>query len=146
MAHDLRSTKLKIFAFVLLIHSLSAFLVISICPQLGFSIFDFQGLYALFAKAGHYACMFLCGFLFISTSVAMNLFLLPKSYANYIYHIKYNHILLTIGISVAFFYLFGHVAFDLHIILWILGAYAGGSLLFQASKHFPSLFRLEAAS
>jgi len=125
---DLKITKLKIIFLIICMHCISALLVLSICPQMGVSIFKFEGLYWLFMQAGHHVCQFMCGFLFISSSICLNQLFLPKAFLNYLRYIKYHQILLLTFGSIVFFFFFGNASINIFSFLWIIGAVVGGGL------------------
>lgn len=136
---DLYATKIKIGALVLAVHFIAAVLILSICPQMGVSLFNIKGIYPLFMKFGHHACQFLCGFLFISTSVVLNQLLLPPPYLNYLRYHRYHQILGLTAASLLFFYVFGQVWFNIYVVLWTLGAIAGGYIFNSLPLRFYRL-------
>ena len=125
---DIKLTKLKISFLIIFMHCISALLVLSICPQMGVSIFIFDGLYWLFMKTGHHVCQFLCGFSFIASSICLNQLFLPKAFLNYLRYIKYHQILWLTFSSIVFFFFFGNASINIFSLIWIIGAVVGGSL------------------
>jgi hypothetical protein len=141
---NLRKDKISAIASVSLIHIVVGIFIIAICPQFDFQIIpNFAGLLTIFMKFGHNMCMFLCGSLFLSSSIVVSAFLLPQTYRRYLYSIRYYKITgLTLG-SLVIFALISAVPITFSTILWVCGAILSGHL---TSKLYIHRFEVSRAN
>jgi hypothetical protein len=141
---ELQKNKISAIASVSLIHIVAGTFIIAICPQFDFQIIpNFAGLLTIFMKFGHNVCMFLCGSLFLSSSIVVSAFLLPQTYRRYLYSIRYYKITgLTVG-SLVIFALISAVPITFSTILWVCGAILSGHL---TSKLYIHRFEVSRAN
>lgn len=139
LTRDLRWQKWRIASSAIAIHLVMALFVVAVCPQLGWRVFDFNGLQQMFMMFGHLACTFLCGLLFISASVTGFFILLPRHYFNYLHHIRYFEVINLVALSLGAAFLFGDLISVSHLLLWAMGGLMGGFLAFQACYQFRQI-------
>ncbi len=122
-------SKINAIATALMVHLVSGLLILTICPQFNIQIIkNFAGLQHVFMKFGSHVCLFLCGALFLSTSVAMSGFILSPVSKRYLYSIRYFHIGSLTALSLVAFALASTVPFNTLTLMWVLGALLCGNM------------------
>ncbi len=119
---DLKILLLKLFA----IHLATAILTLSICPQLGFSVFKSGfNLMDLFMKLGPHFCDFACGIFFTSTSILSALVILSRDEVRVLRSKKLLASVTIVLSSLGFLLMLSPELFVQFSILWLLGSIGG---------------------
>ena len=122
---DLNPPVIKVFSKLIVIHSLTAAVTLSICPQFGFRIFgEGMGLMHVFMNLGPYGCMLACGAFFTGLSLLIAAMTLK---AEEVRKIR-SHRLLSLGaltlLSLGFF-----IMVDKEIVFSLAATWFTGSIL-----------------
>ncbi len=120
---------------VFLIHSLTAVITLSLCPQFGFKLFRFDiNLMHSFMGFGIPICNLLCGLFFTTTSAVVSVLVLNR---DEIRAIRYQNLLFTSFIllsSIGFFAIMNPNLFLEFSFMWLLGALVGLFSTFEISS------------
>ncbi|MCC7442672.1 MAG: hypothetical protein IT285_13640 [Bdellovibrionales bacterium] len=129
---DLNPSAARVFSKLLAIHSVTAAVTLSFCPQFGFRLLgEGMGLMHVFMAFGTYGCMVACGALFTGLSLLLAAFILR---GEEIRKIRDNR-LLTLGaltlLSLGFFIMVdAEIVFSLAV-TWFAGALIGSWLTLE---------------
>lgn len=119
---DLKLIFLKLFT----IHLGTALLTLSICPQLGFSVFKSEfNLMDIFMKVGPHFCDFACGVFFTSTSILAALVILSRDELRVLRSKKILASLTIILPSLGFLLMLNPQLFVQFSLLWAIGSLSG---------------------
>jgi hypothetical protein len=122
---DLKTLLLKLFA----IHLMTAIITMSICPQMGFSLFKTRlNLMNTFMAIGPHFCDFACGAFFTSMSMITAFFILSRDELRLLRHRQLVTCLIMLLPSTGFLLMLSPLLFVQFSILWFLGS-LGGVLL-----------------
>lgn len=129
---DLNPPVIQVFYKLIVIHSFTAVVTLSICPQFGFRVFgEGMGLLHVFMSFGPYGCMLACGAFFTGLSLLIAAMTLK---AEEVRKIR-NHRLLSLGtltlLSLGFF-----IMVDTNILAslgltWFAGSLLGSTLALE---------------
>jgi hypothetical protein len=122
---DLKRLLLKLF----IIHLTTAVVTLSICPQLGFSLFKTGiNLMDVFMKISPYFCDLACGAFFTSTSIMSALFILRRDELRLLRHKKFLTTSVMTLSSIGFLIMLGPQFFIQFSLLWLIGSFGGAML------------------
>lgn len=126
-----------IFAKLLGIHAVVGTLSLALCDQFGMSPFNSGiSLSEYFMRFGHSACMFLCGFLFLSLTVLfVALLFRPEEFKAFKRNVWLQVPSLAFLSIAVFFGLGTGMVFSIAV-LWFVGAVLGGVLSVFAAQRF----------
>lgn len=114
---------------LILVHVITGFGVIAICPQFDIQLIDnFMGLTSIFMKFGMHVCMFCCGAFFLTMTNLFSAIFLPTVMKNYLFTVRYYKISLLSILTLLIFSAISIVRLDVFTLLWIMGAVTIGSL------------------
>jgi len=117
---------------MLVIHIISVFLVLLVCPHFGVQLVPgFQGITPLFMQVGYKFCMVACGFLVIAPSFFSVVTLLQPEFLK---PIKRHSTLILFGVTLMTFMCLalagGQLKWYVDGPFWIIGALTGGGVSF----------------
>ena len=125
---DLNPSPFKVFSKLLLIHSLTAVVTLSVCPQFGFRILgEGMGLMHIFMAFGQYGCVIACGSFFTGMSLLMGSLVLRVEEIRKIRQNRWLELVLLTLLSLGFFVMMdAELIFGLTV-AWFLGAMLGSA-------------------
>lgn len=127
-----------VFIKVFILHLIAGVFSLIVCDQFGIRPLDIGfTLSQYFMTFGHSVCMFLCGLVFLSTSMLVALVVLRQEEILVLKKNSWLFLLTLILFSLGFFLIFGADFVLSFTLLWIFGAFLGGFLpLLFVRRHF----------
>lgn len=132
---SLKQLRLLVFLKLLGIHMTMSFLSLLVCHQFDMNPFGTSfSLSDYFMQYGHSACMFFCGFLFLSGSLLIARLTFSTSDFSIIRRSFWPQIFVLSSLSLGVFMAFGaHIPLGMGL-LWLAGAFIGAALPTLAKK------------
>lgn len=136
---DLEPSQFRVFLKLLALHIAVSVGTLSLCPQFGFRLFGSgMGLMGFFMKFGAMGCMSACGAIFLGTSLFLAPFALTHFELKTVERMKFIHLGLLTGFSLAFFAsVDAYLSLEL-VLSWGLGAFLGAYGALEMAQRLKS--------
>lgn len=129
---EMNPSAFKVFSKISVVHLIIGFVTLLFCPQFGISLTSLAGLTHYLMPLGHEFCTFVCGAVFVGTSLFVAGFYLKREEVLALKENLLLHNLSLASLSIGFFIaLDGNVIFTMGL-LWLAGAYLAGVIAVDA--------------
>ena len=123
---DLNPSPFVVFSKLVAIHSLTALVTLSVCPQFGFRILgDGMGLMRIFMSLGRYGCLIACGAFFTGSSLLLAATLLKVEEVRVLRKYRVTELGSLALLSLGFFIMRDAELFLGLTFSWLFGAWIG---------------------